>query len=81
MKRIIGWLLLLVIAGGALTAWLLFGATTAFDEKSRYFIVREGQTNKEAVLAILKEEKNCFGHHRFTINWFTHYRMAQTQSG
>ncbi|MBW0178229.1 endolytic transglycosylase MltG [Sediminibacterium sp.] len=61
MKRIMGWLLFLVIAGGALTAWLLFGATTAFDEKSRYFIVREGQTNKEAVLAILKEEKIVSG--------------------
>ncbi len=57
MKRILGWLLLLLVIGGAITAWLLFGSATAFEEKSRYFIIREGQTNKKDVLAILKEEK------------------------
>lgn len=61
MKRIIGWFLLVVVVCGAIIAWLLFGATTSFEEKSRYFIIREEQTNKEAVLAILKEEKIISG--------------------
>jgi len=57
MKRMFGWFLLLLLLGGALVAWLIWGSATAFEEKSRYFIIREGQTSKEAVLAILKEEK------------------------
>lgn len=61
MKRIISWFLILLLAGGAFTAWLLFGSATAFDENSRYFIIREGQTNKAAVLAILQEEKIVSG--------------------
>lgn len=56
MKRILGWLLLLMLLGAAWLAWLVFGAATSFDEKSRYFIIREGETTKEAVLSTLKNE-------------------------
>lgn len=61
MKRILGWFLLLVVIGGAVMGWLLFRSATAFDEKSRYFIIREGQTNKNDVLSILKDEKIVSG--------------------
>lgn len=56
MKRILAWAFLLVVFAGSVTAWLLFGSTTNFEEKSRYFIIREGQTDKAAVLALLKDE-------------------------
>lgn len=40
----------------AVGAWLCFGNFTTFKENNRYFIIREGQTDKEAVLATLKTE-------------------------
>lgn len=61
MKRFLGWSLLLLVIGGAIIAWFLFGSATAFEEKSRYFIIRDGQTNKKDVLAILKQEKIVSG--------------------
>ncbi len=57
MKRIIGWIFLFFVVAITVVAWLLFGSATAFEEKSRYFIIREGQTHKEAVLKTLLAEK------------------------
>ena len=56
MKRILGWLVLIILILSSVVAWLLFGSSTAFNEKSKYFIIYEGQTNKETVLSILKND-------------------------
>lgn len=56
MKRILGWLILIILILSSVIAWLLFGSSTAFTEKSKYFIIYEGQTNKETVLSILKND-------------------------
>lgn len=56
MKRILGWLILIILILSSVVAWLLFGSSTAFNEKSKYFIIYEGQTNKETVLSILKND-------------------------
>lgn len=56
MKRIFGWLILIIVILSSVVAWLLFGSSTAFNEKSKYFIIYEGQTSKETVLSILKND-------------------------
>jgi UPF0755 protein len=42
---------------GALSAYLIFTSGTAFDEKTKYFVIEEGKTDKSSVLSVL-EEKN-----------------------
>ena len=56
MKRILIVFFLVLFTGTAIVAWLLFGSVTAFNEKNKYFIIHEGETNQAAVLNILEKE-------------------------
>jgi len=56
MKKLLSFLLLIIIIGGGITAWLVFGSGTAFSEKNRYFIIEEGHTGKDEVLATLDKK-------------------------
>lgn len=45
---------LVIIVG--IVAWLVFGSATAFSGKNKFLYLREGQNNRDSVLAILKRE-------------------------
>lgn len=55
MSKYLSRILLVLILLGAVTAWLVWGAGTAFTEKSRYFIIPEGNTGKTAVLEAMQQ--------------------------
>lgn len=57
MSRLLSSLLLVLIIVGAIAAWLVLGAGTGFSEKSRYFIIAEGKTDKASVLQVLEENE------------------------
>ncbi|SKA12829.1 endolytic transglycosylase MltG [Sediminibacterium ginsengisoli] len=57
MKRIFTLILLLIVLAGGIVAWQVLVSGTGFSEKSRFFVISEGQTDKASVLATLKEEK------------------------
>lgn len=47
-------IILLLLTGGVLT-WKTFGSGTAFNDKTQTFIIEEGQTSKDDVMAVLKQ--------------------------
>ncbi|KAI9450000.1 aminodeoxychorismate lyase [Russula earlei] len=57
MKRLLLFFVLILLIIGGIAAWFTFGSGTTFDDKSKYFIVEEGKTDKAAVLATLEEKK------------------------
>jgi UPF0755 protein len=56
MKRFISFFLLIVLAAGILAVWLTFSSGTAFSEKTKYFIIEEGKTDKASVLNVLEKK-------------------------
>ncbi len=56
MKRFFRFLLALVVIVVAVAAWFVFGSATSFSGKNRFLYLREGQNNKDSILAILKRE-------------------------
>ncbi len=60
MKRFLYFLLFLLIVGG-MAAWLVLGSGTAFTEKTKSFIVEEGQTDKASVINLM-EKKSIIKH-------------------
>lgn len=48
--------LIFLVALGGIIAWLVMGPATAFEEKSRYFIIPEG-ADKSSVMRILRDDK------------------------
>lgn len=56
MKKIITSIFILIVVAGAIATYLTFGSATAFDEKSKGFVVENNKTDKASVLATL--EKN-----------------------
>jgi len=55
MKKIIRYLLIILVIAGVLLAWFIFGPATAFSEKSRYIYVRDNEDTKTQVLKQLDE--------------------------
>ncbi len=56
MKKIISLIFIIIVVASAIAAYLTFASATAFDEKSKAFVVENNKTDKAAVLATL--EKN-----------------------
>lgn len=52
---------LVILLTAGLFAWIVAGSGTGFSEKSRSFIVREGQTDKASVLAEMKKNQILSG--------------------
>jgi len=56
MKKGFRIILVVVIILLAAAAWMIFGSATSFSEKNKFLYLRDGQNNKDSVLAILKRE-------------------------
>ena len=56
MKKFFLYLILIVFAIATWLAWSVFVSTTAFEEKTKYFVIEEGKTNKDAVLEMLQKK-------------------------
>ncbi len=61
MKRFFSLALIFIIIAGAAFAWMCFSSGTAFIEKSRYFLIEKGETDKASVLGAL-EKKHIIKH-------------------
>ena len=61
MKRIATLIFIIIIIAGGTIIYLALGSGTAFDEKTKYFIIEEGKTDKASVLETL-ENKNIITH-------------------
>ena len=57
MKRFFTFLLLVILVVAAFSLWMLFSSGTAFEEKSKYFVIEEGKTDQASVLEVL-DQKN-----------------------
>ena len=55
MKRFFSFLLLFIFFAAATSAYLIFVAGTSFEEKTKFFVIEEGKTDKKSVLAVLEE--------------------------
>ncbi len=55
MKKLLSFLLLLILLLGGIAAYIFFGPATTFDDKSKSFIVEDGKTDKTSVLKTLEE--------------------------
>lgn len=56
MKKIISYLFLCLIFAGAIIAWLALANGTAFAEKTKYFVIEEGKTDKASVTEMLEKK-------------------------
>lgn len=56
MKKIIAFVFILLFISVAIAAYLIFGSATAFDEKTKGFVVENGNTDKASVLATLEKQ-------------------------
>ena len=56
MRRSIPILLLILLFVAGIFSWMVFGSGTAFSEKTRSFIVAEGQTDKASVINAMKKQ-------------------------
>ena len=61
MKRIATLIFILIIIAGGTIIYLALGSGTAFYEKTKYFIIEDGKTDKASVLETL-ENKNIITH-------------------
>lgn len=55
MRRFITLFLLAILLIGGIAAWKIFGSGTGFSEKTRTFIIDEGRSDKQTVMAVLKQ--------------------------
>jgi UPF0755 protein len=56
MKRILSFIFLSLLFTTGIVAWKMLAPGTAFEDKSKYFVIEEGKNNKEAVLTTLRNE-------------------------
>ncbi len=56
MKKIIAFILIIFFITVAIAGYLIFGSATAFDEKTKAFVIENGKTDKASVLATLEKE-------------------------
>ena len=56
MKKVLRLLLAVIVIVVALGAWFVFGSATSFSGKNKFLYIREGQNNKDSLLAILERE-------------------------
>jgi len=56
MKKLFIYFLLLVFSGAAWLGWSVFVSTTAFEEKTKFFVIEAGETDKEQVLNTLRKK-------------------------
>jgi UPF0755 protein len=56
MKKLFTYLFILTLAAGGIASWLVLGKGTGFAEKSKFFIIEEGQTNKATVVKLLEKK-------------------------
>jgi UPF0755 protein len=56
MKNIFRILLAVIVIVIAVAAWFVFGSATSFSGKNKFLYLREGQNNKDSLLAILKRD-------------------------
>ncbi len=66
MSKLISTLLLLVVLGGGVFAWMIFGSGTGFNEKTQTFIIAEGNTDKKSVWEAMQQ--NQIVTNRFAFN-------------
>ena len=57
MKQIFSFLFFVILIGGGIAAYLLLSSGTAFNEKSKFFIIEEGQTDKASVTEMLQKKE------------------------
>lgn len=57
MKKILLYSFLFLLIVGGIAAWLVLGSGTAFSEKSQFFVIAEGQTDKSTVTNLLKKQE------------------------
>ncbi len=55
MKKILAFIFIIVVVCVSIAAYLVFGAATSFDEKTKSFVVEEGKTDKASVLKALDD--------------------------
>lgn len=56
MGKIFRFILALLFITIAVAAWLVFGSATSFSGKSKFLYLREGQNNKDSLMAIFERE-------------------------
>lgn len=56
MKKVLRLFLALIVIVVGVMAWFVFGSATTFSGKNKFLYLREGQNNKDSLLAILKRE-------------------------
>jgi UPF0755 protein len=56
MKKLFLYAFLLLLLTASITAWLALGSGTAFAEKTKYFVIEEGQTDKASVIQLLEKK-------------------------
>jgi len=56
MKRFFTFIIFIILAVGAFSAWMVFSSGTAFEEKNKYFVIEEGKTDKASVLEVLDQK-------------------------
>jgi len=61
MKKIAALIFILIIIAGGTIVYLAVGSGTAFDERTKYFIIEDGKTDKASILETL-ENKNIITH-------------------
>jgi UPF0755 protein len=61
MSRSVKLIGVIILIGGAIIGWALMGSGTGFTEKSRSFIIREGETDKAKVLTEMKKSEILSG--------------------
>jgi UPF0755 protein len=55
MSKIVSVVLIVILLTAGILAWMIFGSGTGFGEKTQYFIVAEGKTDKASVLEAMEE--------------------------
>jgi UPF0755 protein len=67
MSKTISIVFVCILLAAGIVAWMLFGSGTGFSEKTQYFIVAEGKTNKASVLEAMEEHNILSGKTAFSL--------------
>lgn len=57
MKKILSWLLIILIIATAIVAWLVLNSATSFEENKRYLLVYTGNTGRTPVMKYIEERR------------------------
>jgi UPF0755 protein len=55
MSRFLSIAILVIVLTAGIFAWMVFGSGTGFSEKTKYFIIAEGNTDRSAVLEVMRQ--------------------------